>query len=123
ADLPAEHPQAEEDPWFSSAQAYPWRTRRPPVAPDPRAEKTLRLIWRVRDRATFEALARAPRQRVGGIALRSCRDGSTAPPRVAFAVGRRAGSAVARNRVRRRLRAAIDGCRVDLAPGGAYLFH
>jgi ribonuclease P protein component len=60
---------------------------------------------------------------VGGIALRSCRDGSTAPPRVAFAVGRRAGSAVARNRVRRRLRAAIDGCPLHLAPGGAYLFE
>jgi ribonuclease P protein component len=42
---------------------------------------------------------------------------------VAFAVGRRTGSAVQRNRVRRRLRAAIDGCRVDLAPGGAYLFE
>jgi len=60
---------------------------------------------------------------VGGVALRCYRDGSTAPPRVAFAVGRRAGSAVDRNRVRRRLRAAIDRCRVDLAPGGAYLFE
>jgi ribonuclease P protein component len=40
---------------------------------------------------------------------------------VAFAVGRRTGSAVERNRIRRRLRAAIDGC-PDLAPGAAYLF-
>jgi ribonuclease P protein component len=33
------------------------------------------------------------------------------------------GSAVERNRIRRRLRAAIAGCRPDLAPGGAYLFE
>jgi ribonuclease P protein component len=47
-------------------------------------------------------------------------DVGTAPvPRVAYAVGRRAGGAVARNRVRRRLRAAVDTV-TDLAPG-AYL--
>jgi ribonuclease P protein component len=39
--------------------------------------------------------------------------------RVAYAVGRRAGKAVKRNRLRRRLRAAVDQVR-DLAPG-AYL--
>jgi len=123
ADLPTEHPQAEEDPWFSHTHAQPWWARRPAVAPGPRAEKTLRLIWRVRDRATFQALARAPRRRAGGIALRSCCDGSASPPRVAFAVGRRAGSSVVRNRIRRRLRAAVDRCRAELVPGGAYLFE
>ena len=43
-----------------------------------------------------------------------------APPRVAFAVGRRVGPAVARNRLRRQLRALT----ADLAPelaSGAYL--
>jgi ribonuclease P protein component len=44
----------------------------------------------------------------------------TAPvPRVAYAVGRRAGNAVTRNRARRRLRAAV-GAIAELAPG-AYL--
>jgi ribonuclease P protein component len=32
------------------------------------------------------------------------------------------GNAVTRNRVRRRLRAAIDGHASELLPGGAYLF-
>ena len=51
-------------------------------------------------------------------------DGS-APPRVAYAIGRRVGSAVVRNRVRRRLRAIVaEAARPtgELAPGpGAYL--
>jgi len=41
---------------------------------------------------------------------------------VAYAIGRRAGNAVTRNRIRRRLRAAIDGHASELVPGGAYLF-
>ena len=44
------------------------------------------------------------------------------PPRVAYAVGRRVGPAVVRNRVRRRLRAAAQAHRAELLPGGAYLF-
>ncbi len=44
------------------------------------------------------------------------------PPRVAYVVGRRVGSAVERNRVRRRLRAIVRDIAADpgLAPG-AYL--
>ncbi len=43
------------------------------------------------------------------------------PPRVAYAVGRGTGSAVARNRVRRRLRAAVAACEGKLERGAAYL--
>jgi len=43
------------------------------------------------------------------------------PPRVAYAVGRKAGGAVARNLVRRRLRAAARSHRAELEPGRAYL--
>ena len=42
------------------------------------------------------------------------------PPRVAYAVGRSAGPAVQRNRLRRRLRAVVADLAHDLAPG-AYL--
>jgi ribonuclease P protein component len=42
------------------------------------------------------------------------------PPRVAFAVGRRVGPAVARNRVRRQLRAVVAELAPELRPG-AYL--
>lgn len=45
--------------------------------------------------------------------------GAGPEPRVAYAIGRRVGKAVVRNRVRRRLRAAV-GALGELAPG-AYL--
>ena len=43
------------------------------------------------------------------------------PPRVAYAVGRQAGGAVARNKIRRRLRAATRAHAQELEPGRAYL--
>jgi ribonuclease P protein component len=41
---------------------------------------------------------------------------------VAYAIGRRFGTAVERNRARRRLRAAVALDADELLPGGAYLF-
>jgi ribonuclease P protein component len=41
---------------------------------------------------------------------------------VAYAIGRRFGNAVERNRARRRLRAAVALQRDALVPGGVYLF-
>jgi len=75
------------------------------------------LTWRIRDRATFTALRRQPRVRRGPVSVAFLRapDG---PPRVAYAIGRAAGPAVARNRLRRRLRAIV--ATVPLSPG-AYL--
>jgi ribonuclease P protein component len=43
------------------------------------------------------------------------------PPQVAYAVGRRIGNAVTRNRLRRRLRAAVQVCAGELRPATAYL--
>ncbi len=43
------------------------------------------------------------------------------PPRIAFAVGRPVGNAVARNRVRRRLRAAVREQHELLQPGWGYM--
>lgn len=44
------------------------------------------------------------------------------PPRVAFAVAKGAGGAVVRNRIRRRLRAALRELQVrEALPAGAYL--
>ena len=45
-------------------------------------------------------------------------EAGAAPPKVAFAVGRRVGGAVVRNRVRRRLRALA---RASALPGGVWL--
>ena len=90
------------------------------VAAPPRSS----TLWRVRDRASFLALRRHGR--------RATRDGlsvtwlpphdASEPPRVAFAVARRAGSAVTRNRIRRRMRAACVELRQrEQLPGGTYL--
>lgn len=63
--------------------------------------------------------------RVGAVSVRAVRGGgageATDPPRVAYAVGKRTGSAVVRNRIRRRLRAAVALHEAELAAGGAYL--
>jgi ribonuclease P protein component len=121
AHLPTEQPQARQDPRLPPPHAYQGRPRgaaRPPVT---WAEASLGLIRRVRDRATFAALARAHRRRAGPVSLRFLSDGSDEPARVAYAVGRRFGNAVERNRARRRLRAAIALDEALLLPGGAYL--
>ena len=47
----------------------------------------------------------------------------TEPARVAYAVGRNVGPAVVRNRVRRRLRAAVVEHREQLQPGHGYLLR
>ena len=69
----------------------------------------------------FAALSRARRVRRGPVTLRYLPDGAGDPPRVAYAVGRSTGSAVVRNRVRRRLRAAVQELGAQLVPG-SYLF-
>lgn len=57
--------------------------------------------------------------------LRYLLDGGAEPPRVAYAVGRRTGPAVVRNRLRRRLRAVMcelsDPTRRSPLPSGDYL--
>jgi len=68
-----------------------------------------RRLWRIRDRTTFGLLrARGHTVRRGVVSVRHLADGRDDPPRVAFAVGKTVGSAVERNRVRRRLRAAVS---------------
>lgn len=79
------------------------------------------MIWRVRGRGEFAALACAPRVVRGPLAVRvRCRPVDE-PPRVAFAIGRPVGSAVVRNRVRRRLRAALAASPELLRSGCSYL--
>jgi ribonuclease P protein component len=78
-------------------------------------------IGRVRDQRTFRALRRSgTRGRSGPVAVTALvrPESAAGDARVAFAVGRRVGPAVVRNRLRRRLRAAAR--ELDL-PTGAYL--
>lgn len=79
-------------------------------------------IWRVRERASFDALRRSPRRvRRGSVSI-TFAPSAVAEPRVAFAIQRGAGSAVERNRFRRRVRAICrDLARDQALPTGDYL--
>ena len=99
------------------------------------------MIWRIRERAAFERL------RSEGVRIRPLTsspvvgephrrrslwcsylpDTADVPPRVAFAIGRKVGPAVVRNRLRRQIRAVCNEAESSstiagsLAPG-SYLF-
>ena len=78
-------------------------------------------MWRVRDRSTFAALARTRRVRRGPLTVAYVATPTT-HPQIAFAIGRHSGGAVVRNRIRRRLRAAVAALGAELPPG-AYLLR
>lgn len=66
------------------------------------------MIGRIRERRRFDALRRHGRRtHTDHLWCRALSDPTVTPPRVAFAIGRAAGTAVARNRLRRRLRALL----------------
>lgn len=78
-------------------------------------------MWRVRDHATFVALRRSKqRVRRGPITVTFTPGAPGDPPKVAYAIGRKVGGAVVRNRLRRRLRAIVADLGPALLPG-AYL--
>lgn len=106
------------------------------------------MIWRIRERAAFERL------RTEGVRIRPLTspllpgeshrrrslwcsylpDTEATPPRVAFAIGRKVGPAVVRNRLRRQIRAVLTEAEARTTPGtspgtapgamapGSYLF-
>jgi ribonuclease P protein component len=83
-------------------------------------------LGRITERSTFEALRRpAGRSRRGGIQVSFT---PLAPghvgqfPQVGYAISRRCGNAVTRNRLRRRLRAITRDRATELVPG-AYLLR
>lgn len=125
ANVPTEQPEAGQEPRLPSSdvdargpghsQGPPPEGASPPVGLRPGT------VWRIRDRETFRRL-RASRQRVrtGPLTVTFVAASSPTPPQVAYAIGRKVGGAVVRNRLRRRLRAVISESASQLAPG-AYL--
>lgn len=76
-------------------------------------------LWRIRDRRTFLTLRTdGGRGRSGPVSITVVPSDDGTPPRVAFAIGKRVGNAVERNRLRRRLRAVVSELQ---PPSGAYL--
>ena len=82
-------------------------------------------LWRITDRDTFQVLRqRGRRARRGPLTVTwlAPEPGDARPPRAAFAIGRSVGGAVRRNRIRRRLRAALRALQVQgRLPAGSYL--
>ncbi len=122
APVSTEQPEAQEEARFSHPHAHPWRPGRHQVPAAAGTRPALGLIRPVRDRETFDALARARRRAGRGpVSVRFVPGGTTDEPRVAIATARSTGNAVTRNRVRRRLRAAVAAHQDELVTG-AYLF-
>ena len=73
---------------------------------------------RLKHRADFLAAARGAKVQAGAFVLQARARGGTAPPRFGFTVSRKVGSAVERNRVRRRLREIVRRHAALLAEDG-----
>jgi ribonuclease P protein component len=81
-------------------------------------------FWRISDRRTFQALRRSRTRARSGCCTVTWLPptGPDLPPRAGFVVGKSVGGAVVRNRIRRRLRAALRELQAsDRLPGGTYL--
>jgi ribonuclease P protein component len=122
AHVSAEQPSSSQAARLPPSHADPGRAGDHPVPPSEGPRAAVGLTWRVRDRATFEALRRQGRRARRGVVGVTYLPADAGPPRIAYGVGRKVGPAVVRNRVRRRLRAAARELARDpgLAPG-AYL--
>ena len=121
-DVSAEQPEAEEEARIPHPDANARWPRGHRSAAREVALPSVVLIWRVRGRSSFRALARGRRRRAPGVEVTTAVLGAPSdPPRVAYAVNRSFGSAVARNRVRRQLREAVRANAEMLEPGHGYL--
>lgn len=123
ANISAEQPQAVEEARLPAPYVDPSRAGHPAGPATQGSQKAVSLIWRIRDRRTFAAFGSgsgASRARIGPVTVSLVDSNPAEPPRVAFSIGRKAGSAVERNRLRRRLRAIVRGLAPPLRPG-AYL--
>lgn len=79
-----------------------------------------RLTAPLNSRRTFEELRAAGQRGASPLIKVRFLPASAGPPLVAYAISKRVGGAVVRNRIRRRLRAAVDHVSAELSPG-AYL--
>ena len=117
--VPAQYAAPRQEPRFSSPHVDPSGSRHPrgapPQGPGPSDGLT---VWRLRGRRNIEAARHGRRSASGSIWVRIAPPEEDAgAPAVGYAIGRRVGSAVTRNRVRRRLRAAIVELGDEHAPG------
>jgi len=133
--LPTERTQTSQDPRIPQADVDEGGTRGDPLAPGERAPSAVRVtdgrppacrgagVGTIRARRSFEAVRNgASRGRSGPLSVSYLEQPSWSRPQVAYAIGRQVGSAVVRNRLRRRLRAIVAGQAPSL-PVGAYVIR
>jgi ribonuclease P protein component len=121
APVSTEQPQTRQAPRVQAPDVDPSRQGDPLRPAAQRPAPPVRLILPIRDRATFAALREtSARARSGPVTVRWAAGANANAVHVAYSVGRRAGGAVVRNRIRRRLRAGMRSIGNELA-GGAYL--
>ena len=113
--IPAQHSPPSPQARLSRPHAHPSgpidHQGQAPQGPHP----ALGLIWRIRGRRAFQNLARSGRTvRTETLWCTFLNDPAAQPLRVAFAVGRSVGTAVRRNRLRRRLRAIVASIAPDI---------
>lgn len=128
AHLPAKQTKAGEDARVQGPDVHPRWPRRaqgtPAEGPAPPGRMIVgpRRTAPISSRRTFEALRASGRRGGSGpVRLRYLADDAgEGACRVAYAIPRRTGGAVVRNRLRRRLRAAVDYLAGEMSPG-AYL--
>ena len=106
--IPTQHPPPCEEARVQGADEHPCRSCGAQEPPGQGPRPTLGLIHRIRDRASFERLARDGRRiRRSALWCTWCPDPDSTATCVAFAFGRAFGPAVRRNRIRRRLRSIL----------------
>lgn len=131
--VPTERAQARQDPRLPETDVDSGRSRRHSVAPTEGASSPLCVISvetripvpgtridRIRSRQTFSALRRSGRRgRAGSISITYLKQPCWSRPQLAFAISRKVGNAVVRNRLRRQLRGLF--VEAGELPAGAYL--
>ncbi len=115
--VPTQQPQAGEEARVPQTDVHPGRKGGAPSPPAQGSNPAVRLIWHVEHRELFLALRSARRGRSGPLSVARLPADAAGPPRVAFAIGRKVGGAVERNRLRRRLRALLRDPARPLPPG------
>ncbi len=114
--LPAQQPPPSPQARIPCAHEHPGRSGRAQVPSRQGPRPSVGLIGRIQQRDAFVRLRREGiRLRIDPLWCSFVPDSRVIPPRVGFAIGRATGSAVERNRLRRRLRAVLRTC--DVPPG------